>query len=222
MRRQERPLDAVDRRSLSIAGSLCGYPIRIGLECCPRLVHVGLVPPFADVEKDVGVDVVEPEVAHHDAVTIEQGVDGLVKALQDGRALAGSAGVVAEFVEHAEHSVRLRGVGGLRCVGSPDRCHPMRRIRTVCRPSDAPEIASRTDEQGAPSPATQHIVWYLDCAEMRPGQFTYRQRIVVMAILLAVFMAGLAIENTTNQILGLLVSGIAVVLSGVVAFSRRT
>ena len=42
-----------------------------------------------------------------------------------------------------------------------------------------------------------------------------------MLVLLAVFMTGIAIENTTNQILGLAISGIAVVLSGVVVFSRR-
>jgi len=56
---------------------------------------------------------------------------------------------------------------------------------------------------------------------MKPGQYTYRQRVLVMLVLLAVFMTGIAIENTTNQILGLAISGIAVVLSGVVVFSRR-
>ncbi len=57
---------------------------------------------------------------------------------------------------------------------------------------------------------------------MKPGRFTYRQRVLVMLVLLAVFMTGIAIENTTNQILGLAISGIAVVLSGVVVFSRRS
>ncbi len=57
---------------------------------------------------------------------------------------------------------------------------------------------------------------------MKLGRFTYRQRVLIMLVLLAVFMTGIAIENTTNQILGLAISGIAVVLSGVVVFSRRS
>ncbi len=57
---------------------------------------------------------------------------------------------------------------------------------------------------------------------MKPGRLTYRQRVLIMLVLLAVFMTGIAIENTTNQILGLAISGIAVVLSGVVVFSRRS
>ncbi len=42
-----------------------------------------------------------------------------------------------------------------------------------------------------------------------------------MLVLLAVFMAGIAIENTTSSILGLAISATALVLSGVVVYTNR-
>ncbi len=68
----------------------------------------------------------------------------------------------------------------------------------------------------------RHWILTRNDVPMKLGRFTYRQRVLIMLVLLAVFMTGIAIENTTNQILGLAISGIAVVLSGVVVFSRRS
>jgi hypothetical protein len=56
---------------------------------------------------------------------------------------------------------------------------------------------------------------------MKPGRFSYRQRVLIMLVLLAIFMTGIAIENTTNSIVGLAISGSALVLSAVVVFSNR-
>ncbi len=56
---------------------------------------------------------------------------------------------------------------------------------------------------------------------MKPGRFSYRQRVLIMVVLLALFMTGIAIENTTSSLLGLAISGTALVLSAVVVFSNR-
>ena len=45
---------------------------------------------------------------------------------------------------------------------------------------------------------------------------SYRQRVLVMVVLLAVFMAGLAISNTVNQVLGIGICAGGVVLTALV------
>ena len=45
---------------------------------------------------------------------------------------------------------------------------------------------------------------------------SYRQRLLVMIVLLAVFMAGLAISNTVNQYLGIGICSVAFVLTALV------
>ena len=45
---------------------------------------------------------------------------------------------------------------------------------------------------------------------------SYRQRIAVMVVLLAVFMAGIAISNTINQYLGIGICSVAFVLTALV------
>ncbi len=45
---------------------------------------------------------------------------------------------------------------------------------------------------------------------------SYRQRLAVMVVLLAVFMAGLAISNTVNQYLGIGICSVAFVLTALV------
>jgi K+-transporting ATPase A subunit len=45
---------------------------------------------------------------------------------------------------------------------------------------------------------------------------SYRQRVIVMFVLLAVFMAGIAISNTVNQYLGIGICAVAFVLTALV------
>jgi hypothetical protein len=45
---------------------------------------------------------------------------------------------------------------------------------------------------------------------------SYRQRLLVMVVLLAVFMAGLAISNTVNQVLGIGICAVAFVVTALV------
>lgn len=45
---------------------------------------------------------------------------------------------------------------------------------------------------------------------------SYRQRVLVMFVLLALFMAGIAISNTVNQYLGIGISAVAFVLTALV------
>jgi hypothetical protein len=45
---------------------------------------------------------------------------------------------------------------------------------------------------------------------------SYRQRIAVMVVLLAVFIVGLAISNTVNQLLGIGICAVAFVLTALV------
>ena len=45
---------------------------------------------------------------------------------------------------------------------------------------------------------------------------SYRQRVLTMIVLLAVFMVGIAISNTVNQFLGIGICAVAVVLAALV------
>lgn len=45
---------------------------------------------------------------------------------------------------------------------------------------------------------------------------SYRQRLLVMAVLLVVFMAGLAISNTVDQVLGIGICAVAFVVTALV------
>ena len=45
---------------------------------------------------------------------------------------------------------------------------------------------------------------------------SYRQRVLVMAVLLAVFMVGLALSNTVSQVLGIAICAVAFVLTALV------
>lgn len=47
-------------------------------------------------------------------------------------------------------------------------------------------------------------------------KLSYRQRVLVMIVLLAVFMAGMAISNTVNQLLGIGICAVAFVLTALV------
>ena len=47
-------------------------------------------------------------------------------------------------------------------------------------------------------------------------RLSYRQRIVVMLVLLAVFMAGIAISNTVDELLGIVICAVAFGLSALV------
>lgn len=52
-------------------------------------------------------------------------------------------------------------------------------------------------------------------------RLSYRQRVLIMLVLLALFMAGIAVQNTVSEPLGLVVSALALVLSAVVVFGDR-
>ena len=54
-----------------------------------------------------------------------------------------------------------------------------------------------------------------DGVQMR---LTYRKRVLLMLALLVLFMAGLAISNTVNEVLGLAVCAVAVGLTGLIVF----
>lgn len=54
-----------------------------------------------------------------------------------------------------------------------------------------------------------------DGQEMR---LSYRKRVLLMLALLVLFMAGLAISNTVNEVLGLAVCAVAVGLTGLIVF----
>jgi outer membrane receptor for Fe3+-dicitrate len=54
-----------------------------------------------------------------------------------------------------------------------------------------------------------------DGVEMK---LSYRKRVLLMLALLVLFMAGLAISNTVNEVLGLAVCAVAVGLTGVIVF----
>jgi hypothetical protein len=45
---------------------------------------------------------------------------------------------------------------------------------------------------------------------------SYRQRVLVMLVLLAVFMAGIAVSNTVSQLLGIGICAVAFVLAALV------
>ena len=49
-------------------------------------------------------------------------------------------------------------------------------------------------------------------------RLTYRKRVLLMLALLVLFMAGLAISNTINEVLGLAVCAVAVGLTGLIVF----
>ena len=49
-------------------------------------------------------------------------------------------------------------------------------------------------------------------------QLTYRKRVLLMLALLVLFMAGLAISNTVNEVLGLAVCAVAVGLTALIVF----
>lgn len=47
-------------------------------------------------------------------------------------------------------------------------------------------------------------------------KLSYRQRVLVMIVLLAVFMAGMAISNTVDELLGIGICAVAFVLTALV------
>ena len=47
-------------------------------------------------------------------------------------------------------------------------------------------------------------------------RLSYRQRVLVMLLLLAVFMAGIAVSNTVNELLGVGICAVAFVLAALV------
>ncbi|MEI6626416.1 MAG: hypothetical protein WCO40_08740 [Thermoleophilia bacterium] len=49
-------------------------------------------------------------------------------------------------------------------------------------------------------------------------QLTYRKRVLLMLALLVLFMAGLAISNTVNEVLGLAICAVAVGLTALIVF----
>ena len=49
-------------------------------------------------------------------------------------------------------------------------------------------------------------------------RLTYRKRVLLMLALLVLFMAGLAISNTINEVLGLAICAVAVGLAALIVF----
>lgn len=47
---------------------------------------------------------------------------------------------------------------------------------------------------------------------------SHRQRVLIMLVLLAVFMAGIAVSNTVNQVLGIAICAVAFAGAALVAF----
>lgn len=56
---------------------------------------------------------------------------------------------------------------------------------------------------------------------MRFPHLSHRQRVLLMLVLLAVFMAGIALSNTVSEPLGLAVCGLAFLISAAVVFGDR-